>query len=118
MRYGIAPRKTLAFLALTGANTSQTSQKTSLLKLGSRGSEVIELQQYLQVMGYYNKPITGYYDLSTQQAVKVFQSDVGLKLDGIVGSMTQAVIESQFNSPPVSSSISTPSSIPRLGDFR
>ncbi|MEB3283539.1 MAG: peptidoglycan-binding protein [Lyngbya sp.] len=115
---GIAGDQTRAALGLSEAITTQTSQPTFFLKLGSSGSKVIEIQQYLQVMGYYNQPITGYYDLSTQQAVILFQNDVGLKADGIVGPLTQAAIESEFNSPPVSTSTSTPSSLPERGDYR
>lgn len=115
---GIAGYKTLAALGLSEAITTQSSQYTSLLKLGSSGSLVIELQQHLQVMGYYDGLMTGYYDLSTQQAVILFQMDVGLKSDGIVGPLTQAAIESQFNSSPLPTLTSTPSSLPNRGDIR
>lgn len=115
---GIAGYQTLAALGLSEAITTPASQHTSPLKLGSSGSQVIELQQYLQVLGYYNDPITGYYDLSTQQAVILFQSDRGLKADGIVGPLTHAAIESKFNSLPVLVSPRTPLYLPERGNSR
>lgn len=115
---GIAGRQTLAALGLTDAIATPTSQQTTLLKLGSSGSEVIALQQHLQVIGYYNKPITGFYDIFTQQAVKLFQKNVGLAPDGIAGPLTQAAIESEFNSLSVSGSSLTPPFVPKRGNFR
>ncbi len=115
---GIAGRQTLAALGLTDAIASPTAQQTTLLQLGSSGSEVIALQQHLQVLGYYNKPITGFYDIFTQQAVKLFQKNVGLNPDGIAGPLTQAALESEFNSLSVSGSSLTPPIVPKRGNFR
>ncbi|WP_413165297.1 peptidoglycan-binding domain-containing protein [Capilliphycus salinus ALCB114379] len=115
---GIAGNKTLAALGLSEAITTQISPPPRVMKLGSSGSKVIELQQYLQVLGYYNEAITGYYDLLTREAVIRFQTDVGLTPDGIVGPLTQAAIESKFNAPPLSTSTSTPLSLPERGDLR
>jgi peptidoglycan hydrolase-like protein with peptidoglycan-binding domain len=39
------------------------------LRLGSRGPEVIKLQQRLQRLGYFQGPITGYFGPQTQQAL-------------------------------------------------
>ncbi|MDZ8056506.1 MAG: peptidoglycan-binding protein [Aulosira sp. ZfuVER01] len=39
------------------------------LQLGSRGSEVVKLQQRLQRLGYFQGPITGYFGPQTQQAL-------------------------------------------------
>ncbi|MDY7023466.1 MAG: peptidoglycan-binding protein [Cyanobacteriota bacterium] len=115
---GIAGYNTLAALALTDAITTQPSQPTSLLKLGSRGPQVIELQQNLQVIGYYNESITGFYDRLTQKAVLQFQRDIGLKPDGIVGPLTQAAIESELDFPLPYSLPSIPPSFPERGDIR
>ncbi|MBD2163443.1 peptidoglycan-binding protein [Calothrix membranacea FACHB-236] len=39
------------------------------LRLGSRGPEVVKLQQRLQRQGYFQGPITGYFGPQTQQAL-------------------------------------------------
>ncbi|OUL20310.1 peptidoglycan-binding protein [Nostoc sp. T09] len=41
----------------------------SNLQLGSRGPEVVKLQQRLQQSGYFQGPITGYFGPQTQQAL-------------------------------------------------
>ncbi|MEO5564926.1 MAG: peptidoglycan-binding protein [Chitinophagaceae bacterium] len=64
-----------------------------LLKKGSAGALVTELQTILQELDY-NIPITGFYDTPTVNAVKDFQSShldkhgVPLEVDGKVGDIT------------------------------
>lgn len=60
----------------------------SLLKIGSQGQSVIELQAVLFLMGYYTDKIDGIYAENTAQAVRKFQQDAGLTVDGIVGNNT------------------------------
>lgn len=68
---------------------------TSTLKLGSKGPEVIELQEKLVEEGYLNKKyLTGYYGPNTVEAVKKYQKDNGIKQTGMVAELT---IESLFN---------------------
>jgi len=65
----------------------------NLLKLGSRGEEVTRLQQELKNRGYFTYwKTTGYFGTITQDAVKRFQKDHGLKVDGIVGPQTSAAL--------------------------
>jgi peptidoglycan hydrolase-like protein with peptidoglycan-binding domain len=60
-----------------------------ILKRGSKGSEVEELQALLQNQGFFNyDKITGYFGKITEDAVKSFQNANGLKADGIVGEQT------------------------------
>lgn len=47
-----------------------------------------QLQERLQVFGFYQGAITGTLDQVTQDAVKNFQATQGLADDGIVGLMT------------------------------
>lgn len=70
--------------------TPSIASAASILKLGSRGSEVREVQSHLKDLGYFNySSITGYYGSITQNAVKQFQASKGIAQDGIVGNDTR-----------------------------
>lgn len=58
------------------------------IKLGSRGSEVIELQAALQLLGFYTGSVDGIFSQSTARAVSQFQEAAGLPPDAIVGQDT------------------------------
>lgn len=60
-----------------------------ILKIGSKGQEVIELQQGLGIKA------DGDFGSATETAVKKFQMDNGLMVDGIVGDQTFAAIRSK-----------------------
>lgn len=59
-----------------------------LSKVGSSGSEVSSIQQALKDRGYFKTNVTGYYGTITANAVKSFQRDNGLTVDGIAGPQT------------------------------
>lgn len=59
---------------------------------GSYGSVVRQIQQKLNSYGYYNDSIDGIYGSRTTAAVKRFQRDWGLKVDGICGDATLAAL--------------------------
>jgi len=59
-----------------------------VLKLGSRGSEVIELQAALKLLGFYSDTVDGIFSQSTASALSKFQEAAGLAPDGIVGQDT------------------------------
>jgi len=58
----------------------------SILRQGSKGSAVAELQQLLQSKGFYSGKIDGDFGAGTTNAVLKFQKENGLVPDGIVGS--------------------------------
>ncbi|WP_207706843.1 cell wall hydrolase [Alkaliphilus pronyensis] len=62
----------------------------SLLSFGSRGNEVVRLQQALQSLGYYRYTVDGIYGKITERAVINYQIDRGLIIDGIAGPQTKA----------------------------
>lgn len=71
-------------------STSSLASAASLLKLGSSGSEVREVQSRLKDLGYFKYPsLTGYYGNITRDAVKDFQASKGIAQDGIVGNNTR-----------------------------
>lgn len=67
------------------------------LMTDSQGEAVSELQAVLLLLGFYDGPITGQYQASTQEAVKQFQAAAGLTADGIVGPATWSRL---FPAPP------------------
>lgn len=63
------------------------------LRIGSRGTDVKEVQSLLQRLGYYTGAIDGIFGVGTANAVMAFQRAYGLAADGIVGPMTFSVME-------------------------
>lgn len=59
-----------------------------VLTLGSANGDVWDLQYRLQVLGYYRDRLDGYYGYDTAQAVKRFQKQYGLHVDGVAGART------------------------------
>lgn len=65
---------------------------TQLLKFGSSGNEVMELQKFLTGTGYDVGIADGKFGLKTQEAVVQFQAANKLKGDGIVGPEVRALL--------------------------
>lgn len=59
-----------------------------LSKYGSRGEEVRRIQTKLKELGYYSGAVDGIFGSRTQSAVKSFQRNCGLAVDGIAGPKT------------------------------
>jgi peptidoglycan hydrolase-like protein with peptidoglycan-binding domain len=59
-----------------------------LLKKGATGEVVRQLQRALKDLGYDPGPIDGEFGIRTESAVKDFQDDRGIAVDGIVGDIT------------------------------
>lgn len=88
---GIAGSKTLS--VLYGTSSGDSNLATSiLLRRGSRGIVVTQLQNTLKAKGFFNGPVTGYYGLLTEEAVRGFQRTKGIRADGIAGSNTLSAL--------------------------
>lgn len=61
---------------------------SALSKMGSRGTEVRNIQTRLKDWGYYTGAVDGIYGTKTRDAVKYFQREHGLTADGIAGPAT------------------------------
>lgn len=86
----------IAMLLLTMLWPAQALAST--LCLGSRGDEVVTLQQALREQGYFTYARnTGYYGSITQDAVIRLQQDWGLTVDGIAGPQTQGALYGTSN---------------------
>jgi len=65
----------------------------ALIKKGSKGQAVKTLQGYLYQLGYNPGSTDGIFGPKTEKAVKAFQRDYDLVIDGIVGPATWASLE-------------------------
>ncbi|MFS0727903.1 spore cortex-lytic enzyme [Paenibacillus sp. 1P07SE] len=61
----------------------------AILKQGSTGKDVYELQGRLKKLGYYDGKVDGQFGPKTLNAVTWFQWKFGMKSDGIVGAKTK-----------------------------
>lgn len=78
---------------VTGITSVVQTGKREVLKLGSRGADVTYLQQRLVANGYYVGEIDGDFGRKTENAVKAYQAEHGLVVDGIVGVRTWASLD-------------------------
>jgi N-acetylmuramoyl-L-alanine amidase len=75
----------IMFLSLTVTANGYSS-------MGSRGTEVRNIQERLKKWGYYNGSVDGIYGTATKKAVIHFQKNNNLKADGICGKKTLEAI--------------------------
>lgn len=69
-------------------------QNHATLRRGSTGMDVSTMQTYLTALGYHcgDKGVDGVFGLDTRAAVRAFQKDYNLKIDGICGPKTWAAL--------------------------
>lgn len=67
---------------------SYPCMQVAVLRQGSSGGEVKEVQRRLKNWGYYSGSVDGIFGAKTTEAVKYFQRKNGLTADGIVGKAT------------------------------
>ena len=67
-----------------------------LLEEGTRGADVRRLQQVLTELAYQPGPIDGISGARTIAAVTTFQTDAGLKADGLAGRVTRASLKTRY----------------------
>ncbi|ETW99761.1 MAG: hypothetical protein ETSY1_13765 [Candidatus Entotheonella factor] len=65
----------------------------TMLTKGMQGEPIEKLQHVLQGLGYFQGPISGYFELQTLKAVKAFQRDHQLDVDGHVGPQTLMLLQ-------------------------
>ena len=76
------------------AVTPDPAQPTAppVLRTGSKGQEVKDLQSRLAGLGYYTGEIDGEFGPGTKEAVTAFQKANGLEADGIAGEETRTLL--------------------------
>lgn len=99
--WGHAPEgETVQFLAQAApaaspaprSNNPDLSPNRPILKTGSRGPVVSELQAVLRLLGFYQGTVDGFYGESTTVAVTRLQRAAGLPQDGVAGPATWSVL--------------------------
>lgn len=75
-------------LVITAIAYTYSESTQTLSQLGSRGQEVRRIQQKLRELGLYSGSIDGIYGTATQKAIRQFQKNCGLTVDGIAGRKT------------------------------
>ena len=90
---GIAGTTTLNAIAKALGN-SGSSSSGSALREGDENSAVLELQTMLKELKYYYGDLTGSFGSLTKRAVRKFQDDNDLTVDGIAGTKTINLLRS------------------------
>lgn len=82
-------------LKVDGIAGQQTNHAVKVLRYGDIGKQVIHIQYQLKQTGHYNFSIDGIYGSGTVSAVKSFQKQQGLVVDGIAGPNTRSALDSK-----------------------
>lgn len=94
--------KSIVDVSNRNAPTISIQYPNSLLQVGSRGSNVLLMQQYLNTIGTIHSSIPrltadGIFGNKTKSAVIAFQKLFGLSQDGIIGPNTWSAIVNEYN---------------------
>lgn len=73
----------------TAGNQHADAFSNQVIQHGAVGDDVIELQSRLQYLGFYNGKIDGVFGWSTYWALRNFQYEFGLPIDGLAGTETK-----------------------------
>lgn len=89
---------------------SAVDEDSNNLRKGSTGSKVKELQTMLKKLGYKDSDgnvldIDGSFGSKTEYAVKAFQKDYKLTVDGICGPITWEALEKAFKEAPTTKTV-------------
>lgn len=90
---GIAGTSTLN--AISKALGGSSSASSSTLREGDENASVLELQTMLKELSYYYGDLTGKFGSLTKNAVRKFQDDNDLTVDGVAGNKTMSLLRSK-----------------------
>ncbi|MDL4840781.1 spore cortex-lytic enzyme [Aquibacillus rhizosphaerae] len=88
----------LAIVTVTSITATQNIKPVEafsqqVIQQGAVGEDVIELQARLQYLGFYNGKIDGVFGWGTYWALRNFQYEFGLDIDGLAGSTTKQKLQ-------------------------
>lgn len=87
----------LALILVLGiAPMAKAAMGDTLLRIGSSGPDVVELQTKLNYVGFTVGKADGIFGPMTQQGVLAFQTSQNLKPDGLVGPLTAKALNSAY----------------------
>lgn len=89
----------ITFIPMTGEELPAHAFTNQVIQKGAVGDDVIELQARLQYLAFYNGKIDGVFGWGTYWALRNFQYEFGLPVDGMAGAKTKAklVKASKYN---------------------
>lgn len=82
----------IVYLSSKDFTSSQPTFSSAILKVGSTGADVKELQGRLKFLGYYNGDVDGVFGSRTKNSVTWFQWKFGITSDGVVGENTKKAL--------------------------
>lgn len=82
----------------TSSASGNLLSSNAVLREGSRGDNVRQLQTHLKELGHFNhREVTTYFGSITRDAVRSFQRSAGINVDGVAGPQTYRAIEQALN---------------------
>ncbi|MED3780906.1 spore cortex-lytic enzyme [Heyndrickxia sporothermodurans] len=87
----------LMTLSLSSKEKPVQAFTNQVIQKGAVGDDVIELQARLQNIGFYRGKIDGVFGWGTYWALRNFQKDFGLPIDGLAGPKTKAKLVKASN---------------------
>ncbi len=91
--YKVEVNKKSGYVSKDYVSVAKSNNGGGLLRRGSKGAQVKQLQGNLIYLGYLNDKADGVFGSKTEAAVRRYQQRNGLTADGIAGSRTQAKIQ-------------------------
>nr|WP_249745404.1 spore cortex-lytic enzyme [Mesobacillus boroniphilus] len=79
----------MSFLQFSEVDQRAEAFTSQVLQQGAVGDDVIELQSRLKHIGFYNGKIDGVFGWGTYWALRNFQYEFGLEIDGVAGWKTK-----------------------------
>ena len=88
---------TISLISIPFIEEKAYAFSNQVIQHGAVGDDVIELQSRLQYLGFYNGKIDGVFGWKTYWALRNFQYEFGLPIDGLAGSKTKNKLASASN---------------------
>ncbi len=114
----IIPMCPLSAQATTSNVVVSSNKNVTVLKVGSKGSNVKTVQQILKSAGYLTGSADGVFGQKTKTAVSNFQKKSGLTATGIVDSKTFTSIQGLKNRPVTNTTVPTSNSVPNNNSIK
>ncbi|MGP4041358.1 spore cortex-lytic enzyme [Gracilibacillus sp. D59] len=82
-----------SFFFIDGKDNQVQGFTNQVIQHGATGDDVIELQARLQYLGFYNGDIDGVFGWGTYWALRNFQYEFGMEIDGLAGQEVKQKLE-------------------------